>query len=73
MEFRMIYGGLSLGASRTNTRSEHKHDIRRVFHQQLKQLFAAADRASICAREEVESKTQRPNGDGLFIRNGALR
>lgn len=38
MEFRLIYDGQLLGASRNNTRSEHKHDIRRVFHAQLKRL-----------------------------------
>lgn len=39
MEFRLIYGGPLLGASRTDTRSTHKDDIRRVFHLQLKHLW----------------------------------
>lgn len=39
MEFRLIYGGLLLGASRNDPRSKHKHDIRRVFHDQLKVLW----------------------------------
>jgi hypothetical protein len=39
MEFRLIYDGQLLGASRNNTRSEHKHEIRRVFHRQLKKLW----------------------------------
>lgn len=39
MEFRLIYGGLLFGASRTDTRSEHKNDIRKIFHYQLKHLW----------------------------------
>lgn len=39
VEFRLIYDGLLLGASRTDTRSQHKHDIRRYFHRQLKRLW----------------------------------
>lgn len=39
MEFRLIYDGDLKGASKTNTRSEHKHEIRRVFHQQLQLLW----------------------------------
>lgn len=39
LEFRLIYGGQLLGASKNDTRSAHKHDIRRVFHSQLKMLW----------------------------------
>ena len=39
MEFRLTYEGLLLGASRTDTRASHKHQIRRVFHPQLKRLW----------------------------------
>lgn len=39
LEFRLIYGGLLLGASKENTRSQHKHEIRKVFHDQLKVLW----------------------------------
>jgi hypothetical protein len=38
MEFRLIYDGELLGASRNDSRSQHKHEVRRVFHQQLKRL-----------------------------------
>jgi hypothetical protein len=40
MEFRLTYDGILLGASRTNTRADHKHVIRRSFHRQLKRLWA---------------------------------
>ena len=39
MEFRLTYSGLLLGASKSHTRSAHKHEIRRVFHKQLKRLW----------------------------------
>jgi hypothetical protein len=39
MEFRLVYSGELLGASRTDTRSTHKHEIRKNFHFQLKRLW----------------------------------
>lgn len=39
MEFRLTYEGRLLGASRTNSRAAHKHEIRRIFHRQLAHLF----------------------------------
>ncbi len=39
LEFRMTYEGCLLGASRSDTRASHKHDIRRVFHKQLRNLW----------------------------------
>ena len=42
MQFRLTYEGKLLGASRSNTRAAHKHDIRKVFHKQLKRLWEIA-------------------------------
>lgn len=39
MQFRLTYEGPLLGASKTNTRAQHKHEIRRVFHRQLKRWW----------------------------------
>ncbi|MGB7553918.1 MAG: hypothetical protein WBM04_06070 [Candidatus Korobacteraceae bacterium] len=39
MEFRLLYVGRVLGASRTNTRADLKHEIRREFHPQLRRLW----------------------------------
>jgi len=39
VQFRLTYEGRLLGASRTNPRPKHKHEIRKTFHKQLKQLF----------------------------------
>jgi hypothetical protein len=39
LEFRLLYQGRLLGASRENTRPELKHAIRKEFHPQLKELW----------------------------------
>jgi hypothetical protein len=39
MQFHLTYGGLLLGSGRDSTRPDHKHEIRRVFHRQLKKLW----------------------------------
>jgi hypothetical protein len=40
VEFRLTYDGLLLGASRGVTRADHKHDIRKRFHPQLRRLWS---------------------------------
>lgn len=39
MQFRLTYEGILLASSKEDTRAEHKHDIRRKFHPQLKRLW----------------------------------
>jgi hypothetical protein len=39
MEFTLVYEGQLLGASKNKTRADHKHQIRRQFHPQLKNLW----------------------------------
>jgi len=39
MEFRLLYSGRILGASRNDTRASLKHQIRREFHPQLRRLW----------------------------------
>jgi hypothetical protein len=39
MEFRLTYEGILLGASKNNTRARHKHEIRKIFHRQLRRLW----------------------------------
>lgn len=41
MELRLTYEGPLYGASRSTPRASHKHDIRRVFHPQLKAFWEA--------------------------------
>lgn len=57
MEFRLIYDGPLLGASKTNTRADHKHDIRRVFHRQLKRLWEVSPLLCELARSEFIIET----------------
>jgi hypothetical protein len=42
VEFRLLYSGRLLGASRSNTRADMKHSLRRQFHPQLRRLWATA-------------------------------
>jgi hypothetical protein len=51
VEFRLLYDGSLLGSSRTNTRASHKHEIRRVFHKQLKRLWDTTPRLKRMALE----------------------
>jgi hypothetical protein len=39
VQLRLTYEGILLGASRSNTRASHKHDLRKVFHQQLREFW----------------------------------
>ena len=39
MELKLTYDGLLLVASGSNTRAQHKHDIRRAFHPQLRRFW----------------------------------
>jgi hypothetical protein len=40
MEFTLVYEGPLLGASRADTRASHKHDVRKQFHPQLRELWS---------------------------------
>jgi hypothetical protein len=46
VEFRLLYSGRLLGASRNDTRARMKHEIRREFHPQLRQLWKTHPRIS---------------------------
>ena len=39
MRFHLTYEGLLLGSGRADPRPGHKHELRRVFHHQLKRLW----------------------------------
>jgi hypothetical protein len=39
MQFHLTYEGVLMGASRDDPRVQHKHNLRRVFHRQLKALW----------------------------------
>jgi hypothetical protein len=39
MQFRLTYEGLLLAGTSSNPRAQHKHEIRRIFHPQLRRLW----------------------------------
>lgn len=39
VEFRLLYSGRVLGSSKTDSRASLKHEIRRIFHPQLRRLW----------------------------------
>lgn len=52
MQFRLTYEGLLFGSSKNDTRASHKQDIRRVFHRQLRHLWANTPHLSIGSGEK---------------------
>ena len=71
MEFRLVYAGPLLGASRTDTRSQHKHDIRKIFHRQLKILWEKSPNLREWVSWEPQKKRKmRERLASHFIFNG---
>ena len=62
VQFRLTYEGILLGASKTNTRADHKQEIRKVFHKQLRRLWAVT--RWLNEEREVPGRAER------FARNG---
>jgi hypothetical protein len=61
MEFRLTYEGLLMGSSRNSKRTAHKHEIRRVFHRQLRRLFVLHPAYANCqptTNDAVETATE---------------
>ena len=40
LEFRLVYDGALYGANGSNTRTQHKHDVRKALHSQLFDLWS---------------------------------
>jgi len=71
MEFRLVYNGLLLGASRGDTRSAHKHEIRKVFHGQLKTLWEKSPNLRNWVSWEMDkNRTMRERLAEAFAVNG---
>lgn len=60
MQFRLTYGGVLLGANNTNTRARHKHEIRMVFHEQLKHLWNVTPALKNRRNYPASGKLQNP-------------
>lgn len=71
VEFRLVYDGELLGANKTNTRSDHKHAIRSVFHEQLKVLWEKNSALNQWPSWEMNNRrTMRDRLAAHFVFNG---
>jgi hypothetical protein len=52
VEFRLTYEGRLMGASKNNTRAKHKHEVRRVFHAQLKNYWQTHPYLKVATRSD---------------------
>src|ERR1700722_19568889 len=62
MQFRLLYSGRLLGASRTNTRASLKQEIRLEFHPQLKRLWTTNPSLSKLAQTRATNWVQSHPG-----------
>ncbi len=69
MEFRLVYNGQLLGAGRNDTRSQHKHDIRKVFHSQLKTLWGKSPNLREWVSWEAQNRKMHERLAAYFIFN----
>jgi hypothetical protein len=69
MEFRLTYEGLLLSSSKTKTRADHKHQIRKAFHPQLKRLWSEHGALKSLAEPKRGASTLTTIADN-FARNG---
>jgi hypothetical protein len=72
VEFRLLYGGRLLGASRNDTRAKMKHELRREFHPQLRQLWASNRNLDEYARHQCgwyTSKIAQENSSYTVAQN----
>jgi hypothetical protein len=75
VEFRLVYSGRLLGASRNDTRATHKHFIRREFHPQLARLWRTkpllSELAESFGRREMNAYySANPNDRELTFQSG---
>lgn len=74
VEFRLLYSGRLLGASKSNTRAEVKHDLRREFHPQLRRLWAVNRNLDEFARHHCKPYFEKhPEVDPQTLTNEDFR
>jgi hypothetical protein len=59
LEFRLIYDGALYGASGGNTRTQHKHDVRKALHSQLFDLWAKNPSLNVWELTNEQNKRER--------------
>jgi len=70
LEFRLVYEGLLLGAGKSDTRSQHKHDVRKVFDEQLRILWEKSSNLKNWDSWEPNNRLMRERLADNFILNG---
>lgn len=73
MEFRLLYSGRVLGASKKNTRADVKHALRREFHPQLRQLWASNKNLDEYARQNTSPYFEKHPGTHEGMTNEQFR
>lgn len=73
VDFRLLYTGQLLGASRSETRASHKHEIRRSFHPQLRRLWESNENlkgyAQMLGFEEEHDRVVKEDDHDNFQEN----
>jgi hypothetical protein len=62
MHFHLTYEGVLYGASRNQTRATHKHEVRKVFHEQLKRLWEISPPTQGRRRRQRTGRLRREAG-----------
>jgi hypothetical protein len=69
VQFRLLYGGEIKGSSKTDTRPEIKHAIRREFHPQLRRLWNTAPNLDLLVRHRYFGRWVEKYGEGVDLGN----
>lgn len=67
LEFKLIYRGRLPAVSRNSTRAKEKHQIRKLFHKQLKQLWSIQPPMSHWMTQVVPAKSSPTNEDATVM------
>lgn len=70
VEFRLTYQGLLLGSGNKKPRPEHKHEIRRVFHRQIRRQWEYHRALASMGREQTNAGTLIEARANLNARHG---
>jgi hypothetical protein len=64
MQLRLTYSGFLMGSNKSDTRAKHKHEIRKVFHTQLKRFWDHHPYLKIASMVHPTSGLAVPDKDG---------
>ena len=73
LQFRLLYSGELLGASKTNTRADLKHAVRRQLHPQLRRLWKANSAVRQSLATQVELSEGLRAASGVLSRSATMK